>query len=61
MTRTPKPPVPLWRWATWWALLAPALLLFYVIFLPAWLGIRIVRLFAQARSRSTTDAGSHRT
>ena len=57
MTQPPKPPVPLWRWATWWALLAPALLLFYVIFLPAWLGIRIVRLFAHARSRSITDAG----
>ena len=61
MTHTPKPPVPLWRWATWWALLVPALLLFYVIFLPVWLGIRIARLFAHARSRSTTDAGRHGT
>jgi hypothetical protein len=46
-----KEPVPLWRWAMWWSLLAPALVLFYVIFLPAWLAIRIARLFAQARSR----------
>jgi hypothetical protein len=46
-----KPPVPLWRWAFWWTLLAPALVLFYVILLPVWLAIRIVRLFAQARSR----------
>jgi hypothetical protein len=46
-----KPPVPLWRWVFWCALLAPALVLFYVIFLPAWLGIRIARLFAQVRSR----------
>ena len=27
-----KPPVPRWRWALWWALLAPALVLFYVLF-----------------------------
>jgi hypothetical protein len=45
-----KPKVPLWRWALWWAILGPALLVFYVLFLPAWFGIRMVRLFAQARS-----------
>jgi hypothetical protein len=48
---TEKPPVPLWRWTYWWMLLAPALVLFYVLFLPLWLGIRIARLFAHARSR----------
>ena len=47
-----KPPVPLWRWATGWALLAPALVLFYVVFLPLWLGIRIARLAAQLKARS---------
>jgi hypothetical protein len=46
-----KPPVPLWRWAFWWCLLAPALVLFYVVFTPIWLGVRIARLLAQARSR----------
>ena len=45
-----KPKVPLWRWAIWWTTLAPALLIFYVLFLPAWLGIRIVRLIANARA-----------
>ena len=49
--REEKPPVPMWRWALWWALLAPALVLFYVIFLPAWLGIRLARLLAHVRSR----------
>jgi hypothetical protein len=47
----PKPPVPVWRWALWWALLAPALVLFYVIFLPVWVGVRLARLFADAKSR----------
>jgi hypothetical protein len=46
-----KPTVPLWRWATWWAILVPALLVFYVLFLPAWLGIRLLRWVAHARSR----------
>ena len=46
-----KAPVPTWRWALWFALMAPALVLFYVVFLPVWLGIRIARLFAQMRSR----------
>ncbi len=45
-----KPPVPLWRWVMWWTLLAPALVLFYVVFLPVWLGIRIARLVAQMKS-----------
>jgi hypothetical protein len=45
-----KPPISPWRWALWWALLAPALVLFYVIFLPMWLGIRIARLVAQLKS-----------
>jgi len=34
----------------WWTLLAPALVLFYVVFLPVWLGIRIARLVAQMKS-----------
>jgi len=51
-----KPPVPLWRWAFWWCLLAPALVLFYVVFTPVWLGVRIARLLAEARSRKNTEA-----
>ena len=51
-----KAPVPVWRWGLWWFLLAPALVLFYVVFTPVWLGIRIARLFAHARSRKNTDA-----
>jgi hypothetical protein len=46
-----KPKVRWWHWAWWWAILVPALFVFYVLLMPAWLGIRIVRLMAQARSR----------
>jgi hypothetical protein len=46
-----KPRVPVWRWALWLALLAPALVLFYVVFLPVWLGIRLARLFAHFKAR----------
>jgi hypothetical protein len=46
-----KPKVHWWRWAQWWAIMAPALVVFYVILMPVWLGIRILRLIAQARSR----------
>jgi hypothetical protein len=48
---TEKPPVPLWRWGLWLCLLAPALVLFYGVFTPIWLGVRIARLFAHVRSR----------
>ncbi|MFL6018074.1 MAG: hypothetical protein ACJ74I_04395 [Gaiellaceae bacterium] len=46
-----KPPVPAWRWVFWGCLMAPALVLFYGVFTPIWLGVRIARLLAQMRSR----------
>ena len=46
-----KPKVPWWRWAMWWAIMVPALVVFYVLLMPVWLGIRVIRLIAQARSR----------
>ena len=45
-----KPRVPWWRWAMWWAILVPALLVFYVLFLPVWLGIRVLRWLARVRT-----------
>ena len=38
-----KPPVPWWRWALWLAILAPALVVFYVLLTPVWIGIRLTR------------------
>ena len=36
----PKPPVPLWRWALWWGALGIAIVLFYVLLTPLWMGLR---------------------
>jgi hypothetical protein len=45
-----KPKVPWWRWAMWWAIMAPALVVFYVLLMPVWAGIRVARLIARARA-----------
>jgi hypothetical protein len=47
----PKPPVPLWRWATWWATLGAALVVFYGLFTPIWFGLRVLAWVAEYRSR----------
>ena len=47
----PKPPVPSWRWAMWWGVLGFALILFYVLLTPVWLGIRGLAWLAEFRAR----------
>ncbi len=47
----PKPPVPWWRWATWWVTLGLALVIFYVILTPLWLGLRGLAWLAELRAR----------
>ena len=47
----PKPPVPLWRWATWWAILAAAVVVFYVLLTPIWMGLRALAWLADFRAR----------
>lgn len=47
----PKPPVPLWRWLLWWAILAAALFVFYVIFTPFWMATRALAWLADFRAR----------
>jgi hypothetical protein len=44
-------PVPLWRWALWWALLGIAGLLFYFFLTPFWLGLRGLAWIAEFRAR----------
>jgi hypothetical protein len=48
-----KPPVPLWRWAVWWSILGVAVLVFYVLLTPIWLGLRAAAWAAELRSRRT--------
>ncbi len=47
----PKPPVPLWRWLSWMALLALALVVFYGLFTPFWFGLRTLAWLAEFRAR----------
>jgi hypothetical protein len=47
----PKPPVPWWRWAIWWVALGVALVVFYVILTPVWLGLRGLAWLAECRAR----------
>jgi hypothetical protein len=46
---TAKPPVPLRYWVFWMACLAIALVLFYVILTPVWMGIRLVSWLVEGR------------
>jgi len=48
---TPKPPVPAWRWAVWFGTLGVAVLIFYVLLTPVWLGLRALAWLADKRAR----------
>jgi hypothetical protein len=48
---TQKPPVPWWRWAIWWVVLAAAIVVFYVLLTPIWIGLRWAAWIAEFRAR----------
>ena len=48
---TPKPPVPVWRWGLWFATLGLAVLIFYVLLTPVWLGLRALAWLADKQAR----------
>jgi hypothetical protein len=56
----PKEPVPLRWWALWWAILALALVVFYVLLVPIWMGLRAAAWIAElnARRRANVSSGS---
>jgi hypothetical protein len=56
----PKPPVPRWRWAFWWSMLAVADVLFYVVLTPFWLGLRWLAWIAEFRARRRRSAAELR-
>jgi hypothetical protein len=44
-----KPRIPIYCWAWWMVLLAAGLFVFYVLFTPVWMGIRLVSWLAERR------------
>jgi hypothetical protein len=48
-------PIPLWRWALWWALLPIAGVLFYFLLAPVWLSLRGLAWIAEFRARRRRD------
>lgn len=53
----PKPPVPLWRWTVWFATLGLALVTFYVLLTPIWLGLRGAAWIAEFQARRRRGDG----
>ena len=45
-----KGSVPLRYWAMWWAALGVAMVAFYVVLTPIWIGIRVAGFVAARRS-----------
>ncbi len=49
-----KHPVPWYWWPLWIGLLALGLLVFYVVFTPVWIGIRLAAWLSERASRRRT-------
>jgi hypothetical protein len=47
--------VPLWRWAIWWTCLGAAVVIFYVLASPIWMGLRAAAWIAEFRARRAKD------
>jgi hypothetical protein len=47
----PKPPVPAWRWAVWWAFMFPAAFIFTILAAPLWMGLRGAAWVAEWHAR----------
>jgi hypothetical protein len=47
----PKSGIPLWRWAAWLLTLAVAVVVFYVLLTPVWMGLRALAWLADFRAR----------
>ncbi len=47
-------------WVIWWSALGVAMVLFYVVLTPIWLGLRAAAWVAELRSRLRDQAGSSR-
>ena len=54
--RNEKGHVPLRYWILWWALIAVADFVFYVLLTPIWIGIRGLAWLAEFRARRRRDS-----
>ena len=52
--------VPVRFWVVWWTSLAVAMIVFYVVLTPIWLGLRAAAWVAELRSRALGPAGGRR-
>ena len=52
--------VPIRFWVLWWSILAAAMVVFYVVLTPIWLGLRAAAWAAEIRSRVAPRSGSQR-
>jgi hypothetical protein len=53
----PKPPIPLYRWLLWLAILVVADIAFYVVLTPIWIGLRAIAWLAEYGSRRRRESG----
>ena len=51
-----KPKVPFYYWPVWMILLALGLFVFYVLFTPVWMGIRLLSWLAERRNMDSSGA-----
>ena len=49
--RTRKGSVPARYWALWWTILGAAVVVFYVLLTPIWIGIRVAAWIAEFNAR----------
>ena len=55
---TGKPPIPRYWWPLWLLTLAAGLFVFYVLFTPVWIAIRLVSWFAERRNHAAATAAA---
>ena len=51
MSTRPRPHIGPWRWALWWSILGAAVVVFYVLLTPLWLGLRAAAWIAELNAR----------
>ena len=49
--RNEKGSVPVRYWILWWTILVAAVILFYVVLTPIWIGLRAIAWLAEFRAR----------